>query len=180
MTCDQRAIYIQILEEGELQNETSSFQSQRLLLGLTTNSTENWFNCFISSLNRAVNNGERCDITLPWWQPAQQAFPIELLGESQSGSKKKVEGGGGEEKRKPSFPSPSPVILFFFCSCPSFLDEPREETLATQATMVVKYLDHNNGELNENGKKAVGLYQQKTTSYSNSSNNSNLLPLLKE
>ena len=22
---------------------------------------------------------------------------------------------------------------FFFCSCPSFLDEPREETLATQA-----------------------------------------------
>ena len=73
-------------------------------------------------------------------------------------AKKKVEGGGGGEKRKPSFPSPSPVILFFFCSCPSFLDEPREETLATQATMVVKYLDHNNGELNENGKKAVGLY----------------------
>ena len=34
----------------------------------------------------------------------------------------------------PSFPSPSPVIHFFFCSCPSFLDEPREETLATQAT----------------------------------------------
>ena len=32
----------------------------------------------------------------------------------------------------PSFPSPSPVI-HFFCSCPSFLDEPREETLATQA-----------------------------------------------
>ena len=23
----------------------------------------------------------------------------------------------------------------FFCSCPSFLDEPREETLATQATL---------------------------------------------
>ena len=35
--------------------------------------------------------------------------------------------------RVPSFPSPSPVIHFFFCSCPSFLDEPREETLATQA-----------------------------------------------
>ena len=32
-----------------------------------------------------------------------------------------------------SFPSPSPVI-HFFCSCLSFLDEPREETLATQAT----------------------------------------------
>ena len=32
----------------------------------------------------------------------------------------------------PSFPSPFPVI-HFFCSCPSFLDEPREETLATQA-----------------------------------------------
>ena len=28
---------------------------------------------------------------------------------------------------------PLPRHLFFFCSCPSFLDEPREETLATQA-----------------------------------------------
>ena len=28
-------------------------------------------------------------------------------------------------------------ILFFFCSCPSFLDEPREETLATQASPVL-------------------------------------------
>ena len=29
---------------------------------------------------------------------------------------------------------PPPPLLIFFCSCPSFLDEPREETLATQAT----------------------------------------------
>ena len=62
-----------------------------------------------------------------------------------------VERGGGGEKRKrlpanptilensgvcgqpvPSFPSPSPII-HFFCSCPSFLDEPRKDTLATQA-----------------------------------------------
>ena len=49
-------------------------------------------------------------------------------------AKKKVEGGGGEEKRKGSFiPLPLPRHSFFFCSCPSFLDEPREETLATQA-----------------------------------------------
>ena len=45
--------------------------------------------------------------------------------------------GRGEEEvcgqAVPSFPSPSPVI-HVFCSCPSFLDEPREETLATQAT----------------------------------------------
>ena len=27
--------------------------------------------------------------------------------------------------------------FFFFCSCPSFLDEPREETLATQASPVL-------------------------------------------
>ena len=81
-------------------------------------------------------------VTLSAHQPAQQAFPIELLRESQSGSKKKqVEGGGGGEKRKPffpSFPSPSPVIHFFFCSCPNFLDEPREETLATQAICTQK------------------------------------------
>ena len=42
--------------------------------------------------------------------------------------------GEGRRGKVPSFPSPSPVINFFFCSCPSFLDEPREETLATQAT----------------------------------------------
>ena len=29
---------------------------------------------------------------------------------------------------------PLPRHSFFFCSCPSFLDEPREETLATQST----------------------------------------------
>ena len=34
----------------------------------------------------------------------------------------------------PSFPSPSPVIHFFFCSCLSCVDEPREETLAAQAS----------------------------------------------
>ena len=41
--------------------------------------------------------------------------------------------------KKGSFPSPSPspVIHFVFCSCLSFLDEPREKTLATQATFYV-------------------------------------------
>ena len=48
---------------------------------------------------------------------AWQAFPIELLRESQRGNKKVV-------------------IHFFFGSCLSFLDEPREETLATQASGV--------------------------------------------
>ena len=28
----------------------------------------------------------------------------------------------------------------FFCSCPSFLDEPREETLATQATLSQEHM----------------------------------------
>ena len=71
--------------------------------------------------------------------------------------KKKRLKGEGKGRRGSFVPLPR-HSSFFFCSCPSFLDEPREETLATQATMVVKYLDHNNGELNENGKKAVGLY----------------------
>ena len=34
-------------------------------------------------------------------------------------------------------PLPLPSHSLFFCSCPSFLDEPREETLATQATRLV-------------------------------------------
>ena len=52
-------------------------------------------------------------------QPAQQAFPIELLREgqllreSQCGSKKKVEGGGGGEKRFLRFPPPPPSFMFF-------------------------------------------------------------------
>ena len=38
--------------------------------------------------------------------------------------------GRAEPKKSPP---PPPSIIFFFCSFPSFLDEPREETLATQA-----------------------------------------------
>ena len=34
---------------------------------------------------------------------------------------------------------PPPPSFIFFCSCPSFLDEPREETLATQARVYVPY-----------------------------------------
>ena len=73
-------------------------------------------------------------------------------------AKKRLKGEGEGRRGNLHSPLPPPSFFFFFCSCPSFLDEPREETLATQATMVVKYLDHNNGELNENGKKTVGLY----------------------
>ena len=42
------------------------------------------------------------------------------------------------KKKRLTFPSPSPVIHVFFGSCPSFLDEPREETLATQARVILK------------------------------------------
>ena len=39
------------------------------------------------------------------------------------------------EAKKGCVPLPLPRnSIFFFCSCPSFLDEPREETLATQAS----------------------------------------------
>ena len=34
-------------------------------------------------------------------------------------------------------PVPLPRHSCFFCSCPSFLDEPREETLATQARLAL-------------------------------------------
>ena len=37
------------------------------------------------------------------------------------------------ERKQKKGPLPLPRHSFFFCSCPSFLDEPREETLATQA-----------------------------------------------
>ena len=48
-------------------------------------------------------------------------------------AKKRLKGEG--EGRRGSFvPLPLPRHSCFFCSCPSFLDEPREETLATQAS----------------------------------------------
>ena len=34
-------------------------------------------------------------------------------------------------------PLPLPRHSLLFCSCPSFLDEPREETLTTQATYLL-------------------------------------------
>ena len=42
------------------------------------------------------------------------------------------------KQKKDGFFVPLPLprhSFFFFCSCPSFLDEPREETLATQASL---------------------------------------------
>ena len=54
--------------------------------------------------------------------------------------KKRLKGEGrGEEGGGGSFIS-LPLrrhSFFFFCSCPSFLDEPREETLPTQATQAI-------------------------------------------
>ena len=37
---------------------------------------------------------------------------------------------------------PPPPSFLFFCSCPSFLDEPREETLATQAMQLLHLAGH--------------------------------------
>ena len=42
------------------------------------------------------------------------------------------------EGRRGSF-FPLPRHSIFFCSCPCFLDEPREETLATQASTTVRF-----------------------------------------
>ena len=41
-----------------------------------------------------------------------------------------------KQKKSSFFPLPLPCHIFF-CSCPSFLSEPREETLATQAMLML-------------------------------------------
>ena len=41
-----------------------------------------------------------------------------------------------KQKKRSFFPLPLPRHIFF-CSCPSFLSEPREETLATQAMLML-------------------------------------------
>ena len=40
------------------------------------------------------------------------------------------------KQKKKGFPLPLPRHSIFFCSGPGFLDEPREETLATQVTVL--------------------------------------------
>ena len=61
-------------------------------------------------------------------QPAQQVFPVELQGESWTGSEKRMEGEGGREERKLHFlhspsplpPPPPPPSFLFFALVPIF------------------------------------------------------------
>ena len=46
----------------------------------------------------------------------------------------KIVGFAGKRFLRSPLPAPS---FIFFCSCPSFLDEPRKETLAMQASLTV-------------------------------------------
>ena len=48
-----------------------------------------------------------------------------------------------ERKQKKVCSPPPPPSFIFFCSCPSFLDEPREETLATQANDAQDWFSEN-------------------------------------
>ena len=63
-----------------------------------------------------------------------------IARKSERKQKKKVEGGGEKRKQRFALSPPPPPSFIFFCSCPSFLDEPREETLATQATVKVVFV----------------------------------------
>ena len=70
------------------------------------------------------------DLNLKQLSLRSKCFQSSYCAKVRAEAKKRLRGRGEEV---PSFPSPSPII-HFFCCCPSFLDEPREETLATQAT----------------------------------------------
>ena len=50
-------------------------------------------------------------------------FQSSYCAKVRAGAKKKGGRGRGRGEEFPSFPSPSPVIPFFFCSRPNFLDE---------------------------------------------------------
>ena len=80
------------------------------------------FSCFDTSWSTALGV----------WLACVASVSNRVIARKLEGKQKKGWRGRGEEV--PSFPSPSPVI-HFFCSCPSFLAEPREETLATQASV---------------------------------------------
>ena len=69
------------------------------------------------------------DLNLKQLSLRSKRFQSSYCAKVRAEAKKRLRGRGEEV---PSFPSPSPII-HFFCCCSSFLDEPREETLATQA-----------------------------------------------
>ena len=79
----------------------------------------------------------RMDTYLVDWEPVACVASVSnrVIARKLEPKQKKRLKGEGEGRRGNFVPSPSPVInyFFFFGSCPSFLDEPREETIATQA-----------------------------------------------
>ena len=76
-------------------------------------------------------------VWLMFWMLSNQHYPHRANHKLRSWVNAVFQNRGVCGQAVPSLPCPSPVIHFFFCSCPSFLDEPREETLATQATITL-------------------------------------------
>ena len=70
------------------------------------------------------------DLNLKQLRLRSKRFQSSYCAKVRVEAKKKVEGGG--DKRFLLSPPP-PLSFIFFCSCSSFLDEPCEETLDTQA-----------------------------------------------
>ena len=74
-------------------------------------------------------------VSLMFRMPSNQHYPHRANQRLRSWANAVFQNRGVCGQAVPSFPSPSPVIHSFFRSCPSFLDEPGEETLATQASV---------------------------------------------
>ena len=86
-----------------------------------------------SDETRSVTHvNKACLVWLMFRMLSNQHYPHRANQRLRSWAKAVFQKRGVCGQAVPSFPSFSPVIDFF-CSCPSFLDEPREETLATQA-----------------------------------------------
>ena len=96
--------------------------------------------CYTGQGRFSAATNSRGNACYPGYSLRSKRFQSRYCAKVRPEAKKKVEGEGeGRRGRRRflHFPPPPPSFIFFFCSCPSFLDEPREETLPTQVTQAI-------------------------------------------
>ena len=78
-----------------------------------------------------------------WASLRSKRFQSSYRAKVRAGAKKKGGRGRGRGEEVPSFPSSSPVIPFFFCSRPNFVDELARKRLLRRLTLSIALIFNN-------------------------------------
>ena len=98
-------------------------------------STDSLMECMeVTQKNLLVDIGAK-GVRVKWYTSGwsrgslrSKRFQSSYCAKVRAEAKKRLKGEGEGRRGNLHSPPPSPSFFFFFCSCPSFLDEPREET----------------------------------------------------